>query len=106
MVTSFDRETMARFYARRHLETDPGIVEIYYLPEAPKSEIRSIEVNRFIADIEKNPLLPFDFGVDAGLPSEHHILILDLTPNQWSRIDEFTLPEGWDLSNKISLGKN
>jgi hypothetical protein len=44
----FNRESMARCYAKRHLKTDPGVGTIYYLPAgAPEREIRFIEINGF-----------------------------------------------------------
>ena len=40
-VVQFDRDQMARWYADRHLQTDRGIVAVYYLPAgAPEREIR------------------------------------------------------------------
>jgi hypothetical protein len=45
----FDRNGMARWYARQHLKTDPGIQVVYYLPEdAPEREIRLLEINDLI----------------------------------------------------------
>ncbi len=31
-ATQFDRASMARWYAKEHLKTDPGIAAVYYLP--------------------------------------------------------------------------
>ena len=33
----FNRESMARWYAKRHLKTDPGIRTIYYLPAGARN---------------------------------------------------------------------
>jgi hypothetical protein len=50
--TAFDRDQQAKWYARRHLETDSGVVEIHYLPAgAPPREIRFLEVNRLITEL-------------------------------------------------------
>jgi hypothetical protein len=55
----FNRDEMARCYATRHLKTDPGIRDVYYLPaDAPEREIRIVEINDLIADRDKDPLEP------------------------------------------------
>ncbi len=71
-VVQFDRDAMARSYADRHLRTDPGIVEIHYLPaNATDREIRLVEVNSLIATRIENSIEPLDFGVDTGAASKH-----------------------------------
>ena len=46
-TTSFDRDSQARWYARRHLDFDPEVVHIFHLPRNAKPrEIRFLEVNR------------------------------------------------------------
>jgi len=102
-VVHFDRDAMARCYAKRHQETDPGLVCVYYLPtNAPDREIRFIEVNQLIADREDKTLEPLDFGVDSGTETAHKLLVLDVTPGQWDRILEGSLPLpcDWSLDNK------
>ena len=38
---AFDRDSLAQWYARRHLDTDNGVVQVHYLPRnAPAREIR------------------------------------------------------------------
>jgi hypothetical protein len=103
-VVQFDRDAMARWYADRHLRTDPGIVEIHYLPaNAPDREIRLVEVNALIATRTENPIEPLDFGVDMGAPSKHTLLVTDVTPEQWERIEEgqLALPDGWSLEDAV-----
>lgn len=47
----FDRDGMARWYAKEHLKTDPGIASVYFLPaNAGEREIRLIEINQLIGD--------------------------------------------------------
>jgi hypothetical protein len=99
-VGTFDRDEMARHYAARHLRTDPGIAAVIYLPgEAPEREIRFVEVNELIADRAQDPVEPIDFGVDVGGPTSHKLMVVDVTPAQWERIDrkEIPLPSGWSL---------
>lgn len=106
--TTFDRDALAKHYADVHLETDPGVVSIHYLPEnADEREIRLLEVNKLIGDITDASLEPIDFGMDRGTDKRHQLLILDVTPDQWERIKskELALPDGWVLDKMISLPK-
>jgi len=105
-AVKFDRDAMANWYARQHLKTDPGITEIYYLPDgAPEREIRFVEINKLLANINSDALEPVDFGVDTGAESEHKLFVLDVTPSQWLSITqgELSLPDGWSLKNKRAL---
>jgi hypothetical protein len=98
---TFDRDKLARWYARRHLETDSGVDEIHFLPtNAPAREIRFLEVNRLIA--ETTPLEPIDFGVDIGMAEGHTLYVLDVTPAQWAAIrnQKLGLPSGWTLEKE------
>ncbi len=107
-VVQFDKHQMARRYAKRHLETDPGTRAIYYLPaSAPEREIRFLEVNELLAVRENDPLEPIDFGVDRGGAEAHSLLVLDVTPAQWKKIStsELQLPEGWSLDGAIRFAR-
>ncbi len=100
----FDRDSMARWYAKAHLKTDPGIVAVYYLPtSADEREIRLIEVNKLIGDRNDGALEPIDFGVDTGTETAHKLLILDVTPEQLERIrtQELPLPGNWTLNDAV-----
>jgi hypothetical protein len=100
----FDRNAMAHWYATQHLQTDPGVREIYYLPvNAPSREIRLLEVNELIADMNDDTLEPVDFGVDTGSENEHKLFVLDVTPSQWDSIRRraLRLPAGWSLENAV-----
>jgi hypothetical protein len=104
--TKFDRNSMAERYARRHLKTDPGIKAIYYLPsDAPRREIRFVEINALMASREKDPIEPIDFGVDTGTETAHRLKVVDVTPSQWERIKagELPLPKGWSLAGASSF---
>lgn len=64
-ATAFDRDGLARWYARRHFEIDSGVERIFYLPtNAPSREIRLLEVNGMISETTSPE--PIDFGVDVG----------------------------------------
>jgi hypothetical protein len=99
--TKFDRDALAKFYAKRHMDTDAGVEQVHYLPkDAPPREIRFLEVNRLIS--ETTDPEPIDFGVDIGTPDGHTLLVLDVTPAQWDAIQKakMPLPAGWTLDGK------
>lgn len=99
---------MAEWYAREHLNTDPGIQTIHYLPAgAGDREIRFIEVNTLLADRTDDALEPIDFGVDMGSDNAHKLYVLDVTQNQWTRLEsgELALPNGWSLEDKVTYKK-
>lgn len=104
--TALDRDGLAQWYAKRHLETDTGVERIYYLPtNAPPREIRFLEVNRMISETTHPE--PIDFGVDIGSANAHTLYVLDVTPSQWEAIQsgEMGLPDGWVLDeNSQNLG--
>ena len=102
--TAFDRDAMAKWYAREHLKTDPGIRLVGYLPKnAPEREIRFIEVNDLIGELRDDALEPIDFGVDTGMENEHKLFVLDVTPGQWERIKDgsLPLPSDWSLEDAV-----
>jgi len=104
----FDKVAMANWYAKQHLQTDPGIRQIYYLPKgASDREIRFVEVNQLLADMNDDALEPIDFGVDTGAESEHKLFVLDVTPSQWDAINRgaLALPGGWTLEDAIVFNK-
>jgi hypothetical protein len=103
-ATQFNRDSMARWYAKEHLKTDPGIVSVYYLPaNAGEREIRFIEINRLIGDRNDDSIEPIDFGVDTGMDTAHKLFVLDVTPEQWERIrtQKLGLPSNWSLDGAI-----
>ena len=104
----FNRDEMAHLYATRHLKTDPGIRAVYYLPsDAPEREIRFLEINELIAERDKDPLEPIDFGVAIDGVERHTLMVLDVTPAQWERINkkELELPQGWSLKEAVPFSR-
>lgn len=80
---------------------------MYYLPaNAGDREIRLLEVNRLLGDRNDEALEPIDFGVDTGQDSAHKLLVLDVTPEQWERIQkqELALPANWSLESAVHYG--
>ncbi|MFM7843637.1 MAG: hypothetical protein ACKPEY_05330 [Planctomycetota bacterium] len=107
-TTLFDRDSMAQWYAHEHLKTDPGIRTIHYLPtDAGEREIRFIEINTLLADRTDDALEPIDFGVDMGSDNAHSLYVLDVTENQWTRLEsgKLALPKGWSLADKATYSK-
>jgi len=107
-VTHSSKEEMVRWYATRHLNTDPGIRTVYYLPVgAPEREIRFLEINDLIVVRELDPLEPLDFGVDVDGAEPHALLVVDVTPDQWERIrrGELSLPGGWSLDGAVAFSR-
>lgn len=105
-IANFNRDSLAHWYAQEHLKTDPGILKVVYLPtNADEREIRFIEINELMAERTSEILEPIDFGVDMDSENAHKLWVLDVTPNQWDRIEagELTLPESWCLENKVEL---
>lgn len=89
---AFDRDATARWYATQHLKVDDGIAEVVYLPtNAGDREIRFLEINRDMLDANDG-LEPISFGVDMGSGSEHVLWVIDVTPEQYERICDKTLP--------------
>ena len=104
----FDREALAEWYARRHLNVDPTIREVIYLPGgAPANEIRLIEVNALSTVPDESSVEALDFGVDADLPGAHRLFVADVTPAQWDRVraGALALPNGWELANGRLFGR-
>jgi hypothetical protein len=102
------RDEIARSYADRHLKTDPGIREVYYLPtKAPGKEIRLVEVNELMVTREDDPLEPIDFGVDVGGNGLYSLMVVDVTPAQWEKItkNELHLPKNWTVKGAIQFSR-
>jgi hypothetical protein len=109
VATQFHPSNWASLYAQRHLQTDPGIREVFYLPDgAPEREIRLVEVNELIAVREHDAVEPIEFGVDRGSENEHLVQILDVSPDQWAKIrrNEVHLPTGWSLNGVQPFSRN
>ena len=105
--TTFDREGLARWYAKRHFAIDIGVQRIFFLPKnVPPREIRLLEVNGMIP--ETTPLEPIDFGVDIDSPEAHTLYVLDITPAQWESIQSQglpPLPAGWTLDDVQEISR-
>jgi hypothetical protein len=50
-------------------------------------------------------LEPIDFGIDMGSENEHRLYVLDVTPEQWRRIQDqkLGLPGNWSLQDSKSF---
>lgn len=108
-VQQFDAHAWAQRYANEQRITDPGFEVAYYLPkDAGEREIRFVVVNSLIGErTDDAPMEPIEFGVDRGSDTEHRLLILDLTPGQWDRVQRggLALPTGWSLEDMVSFAQ-
>lgn len=98
--------TLAARYAKSHLETDPGLSDIIYLPaNAPEREIRLIEVNKLMPARLDGYIEPLNFGIETGTENAHRLSIIDVTPDQWRRIAirKLKLPLDWSLDGAFEL---
>lgn len=105
----FDALSWAQTYADRHLQTDPGIRAVFFLPDgAAEREIRLIEVNELAAIADYEMSEPIEFGVDRGNENEHSVQILDVSPAQWDTINQNPdrLPQGWSLKDYKPFSRN
>jgi len=96
----FCAESWAKTYAQAHYKTDPGLVDVYFVPApADVREVRLIEVNEMLAEREGDLVEPWVMRADADGDDAHNIAILDVTPSQWKRVstDGGPLPPGWTL---------
>jgi hypothetical protein len=102
-----DRDTVARWIARRHLATDPSIIRIYYLLDAPPQVIRFLEINRLLTlpIPPNNRVTALHFGLDAE-GADFNLFVADVTPEQLTMIQQgrLQLPEGWALEPHLVLG--
>ena len=106
LPTSFDRDKQAELYAKTHFEYDPGVTQIFYLPtDAPWDEIRLLEVNKLLS--EGPPPEPVDFGLNRDGADAHTLIVLDVTPSQWTNIQngKLPLPTGWTMEGKREIQK-
>ena len=106
-TVQFDRDQMARWYARQHRQIDPGIVQVHYLlTGSPDQEIRFLEINHLLGEMNDEALEAVDFGVDTGADQEHKLVVMDVTPAQWAAIthQRLALPTGWSLDGEQGLG--
>jgi hypothetical protein len=104
-----ERDAMAHWIARKHLVSDSGIREIWYLPQgSPPDEIRLLEVNDRLAlsDAEAARVEPIEFGL-AGQDSRFKLLVADVSGDQLDAIKagRLDLPRGWELSGMIIWGR-
>lgn len=105
-MAAVDRDTLAHWYANRHLDIDGAVALILHLSkDAPAREIRLLEVDTMAS--ETTPLEPIDFGVDIRGADAHTLNVLDVTPGQWEDIRAGTLAlrDGWTLDGSEELGR-
>lgn len=106
MNATFNSEQLAREYASSHQEMDPGVRRVFHLRAgAPEREIRLLEINELLVDREIDEVEPIEFGIDRGTDHFHTLIVVDVTPSQWDRIEKkkLKLPAGWSLDGATEL---
>jgi hypothetical protein len=92
------RDEVASWVAHKHLLSDRGIREVWYLPAtAPPEEIRLLEVNdRFVGN--ESRVEPVDFGLDIE-GARFRLLVADITSDKLAELrrNPAALPPGWSL---------
>lgn len=102
----FAAKDWATHYAQSFYVTDPGIVEIFFLPEgSPHDQVRLVCVNQELVELAGANAEPLTLGMDGDGEAPHHLSIIDITPKQWSDIEagRLVLPAGWSLSGRQLL---
>jgi hypothetical protein len=103
--TEPNRDAVAQWLAKRHLATDPGITEVYYLQSAPENEIWFVEVGRLNVPAFE-PLSAVDFGMDVeGV--RYLLFIVDASANQLEQIraGHLHLPRGLPFMPNQQFGR-
>ncbi|MGL4513930.1 MAG: hypothetical protein ACRCT8_12640 [Lacipirellulaceae bacterium] len=102
----FNRDHQAAFFARAHIEADPAICEVWHaLGGAGDREVRLIEVNTMLGALRDDCLEPIEFTIDRGLETMHRLCVLDVTVDQWNRMQSNALspPLGWSLDGAVRV---
>jgi len=90
-------EDVARLLALEHLSDDDMIEEIHWAPHP--TEVRLVEITSSISDREE--VLPFRFTPDPpDIP--YPVVVVLLSPGDWSRRTEMAWPAGFDELRKIA----
>ncbi len=98
--TDRSRDQVAAWVAKKHLLTDSGVREVWYLPRgAPPEEIRLLEVNDRLAGAESE-VEAIDFGLDIE-GANFRLFVADATSDQLNEIKQVParLPPGWSLDD-------
>ncbi len=96
------RAAFAGWLARQHLQFDPRLTQVIYLPtDAPDDEVRLLEVNTGLYPGPRDPILPVETTPAIGdLP--FRVQVADVTPDEWKAIQTGSslLPASWKLEGK------
>jgi len=100
------KEAVAQRLAEAHYAIDHAvelIVQLVAAPEKeqdPKEPIKLLEVNR---DTTASGIVPVFFGPHAASGTFYPSIIIDVTPEEFERIqrDSSTLPNGWRIGREF-----
>ena len=93
----------ARRLAASHRAADPDTRFIFLSPDIAEREIRLLEVSASAATTRQ--LDPFTFEERPDLGIEFPLVVLLLSPAEWSEVTrgELALPQGWDRARLIEV---
>jgi hypothetical protein len=103
-MSSKDEEALE--LARKHYEIEPGMTRIFRLTGSAEVESRPNEPIKLL-EINENTvpsgIMPIWFGPFPAAGLHHSSIILEVTPDEFDKIQErrLELPNGWQLADLI-----
>jgi hypothetical protein len=103
--TDPSRDAVAQWLAKKHLATDPGTAEVYYLQAAPDNEIWFVEVYRSEAP-GAEPLWSIEFPVDFR-EFTFRLFVVDVSAGQLEEIrrGQLRLPQNLPFTPHQRFGR-
>ena len=100
---SKERAAFASWLARQHLQFDPRLTQVIYLPtNAPDDEVRLLEINTGLFPGPKDSILAIE-TTPAMNDLPFRVWVADITPEEWKEIQSGSnlLPQGWELNENV-----
>jgi len=96
-------ESVAKELAQAHRAADPATTTIKRFSSPKYDEIRLLEVST--DSPTTGEILPFHFDEDREGGIDDPSVVILLSPEEWSWVENgtLTLPEGWDASSSQDL---
>lgn len=100
-----DKDEFAAELAQAHFTVEPDIVAIYRVvaqerEQRPSEPVKLLEVN---AKTPPAGIRPVHFGPDPAAGIHHGLVVIEITPEEYARLErgELSLPEGWSVANEL-----
>jgi hypothetical protein len=106
-MTTMDKKTdAAKHLAQLHYDVEPGMQSVFRLTGSAEVEsrldepIKLLEVNR---DTIESGIYPIYFGPAPDLGVDFPIVIIEVTPSEFAKIQssDLPLPHGWKVGDSI-----